>query len=130
MPCSCRCPLLQLLLIPSFSILKTEEGAEPSHMHGGPADENYNRYIRIPEAAVISSSKFLLLIHDCILNEFSGYEWWLMKEAKARNPALQLYGLPWGWPGWLDPSASPTVQAKNAFANPNGIHRYGSVVHS
>ena len=22
-----------------------------------------------------------------------GYEWWLMKEAKARNPNIQLYGL-------------------------------------
>ena len=32
------------------------EGAEPSHMHGGPGDANYNR----------------------------GYEWWLMKEAKVR----------------------------------------------
>ena len=40
----------------------SSEGAEPSHMHGGPADENYNR----------------------------GYEWWLMKEAKARNPHLEL----------------------------------------
>ena len=27
-----------------------------------------------------------------------GYEWWLMKEAKARNPEIKLYGLPWAWP--------------------------------
>jgi len=60
---------------PNRDILKVEvggdtdatEGAEPSHMHGGPGDENYHR----------------------------GYEWWLMKEAKARNPAIKLYGLPW-----------------------------------
>lgn len=26
-----------------------------------------------------------------------GYEWWLMKEARARNPDIKLYGLPWGW---------------------------------
>ena len=51
-------------------------------------------------------------------------EWWLMKEAKARNPALKLYGLPWGWPGWLDPSASATVEAKNAFANPDVTANY------
>ena len=24
----------------------------------------------------------------------AGYEWWLMKEAKARNPDIKLYGLP------------------------------------
>ncbi len=28
-----------------------------------------------------------------------GYEWWLMKEAKARNPDILLYGLPWSFPG-------------------------------
>ena len=31
----------------------------------------------------------------------SRYEWWLMKEAKARNPNIKLVGLPWGWPGWI-----------------------------
>jgi hypothetical protein len=30
-----------------------------------------------------------------------GYEWWLMKEAKARNPKIKLAGLAWGAPGWL-----------------------------
>ncbi|KAK3796635.1 hypothetical protein RRG08_008389, partial [Elysia crispata] len=30
-----------------------------------------------------------------------GYEWWLMKEAKKRNPSIKLYGLPWGFPGWV-----------------------------
>ena len=65
------------------------EGAEPSHMHAGFQDANYQR----------------------------GYEWWLMKEAKARKPSLKLYGLPWGFPGWLDPTASPTKEAKNPFTN-------------
>jgi galactosylceramidase len=41
-----------------------------------------------------------------------------MKEAKARNPDIKLYGLPWGWPGWLDPAATPDKQAKNEFADP------------
>ena len=31
-----------------------------------------------------------------------GYEWWLMKEARKRNPAIKLAGLQWGAPGWLD----------------------------
>ncbi|RUS73898.1 hypothetical protein EGW08_018334 [Elysia chlorotica] len=37
-----------------------------------------------------------------------GYEWWLMKEAKKRNPNIKLYGLPWGFPGWVgEGSGSP-----------------------
>jgi hypothetical protein len=31
----------------------------------------------------------------------TGYEWWLMEQAKARNPNIRLYGLAWGAPGWL-----------------------------
>ncbi|MCC7087303.1 MAG: discoidin domain-containing protein [Pirellulales bacterium] len=30
-----------------------------------------------------------------------GYEWWLVNEAKARNPDIKLYALAWGAPGWL-----------------------------
>uniref|UniRef100_A0ACB8G554 Uncharacterized protein n=1 Tax=Sphaerodactylus townsendi TaxID=933632 RepID=A0ACB8G554_9SAUR len=47
-------------------------GTEPSHMHYE-NDENY----------------------------FRGYEWWLMKEAKKRNPNIKLIGLPWSFPGWV-----------------------------
>ncbi|MEY9877352.1 hypothetical protein ABH931_006876 [Streptacidiphilus sp. MAP12-33] len=31
----------------------------------------------------------------------AGYEWWLMEQAKARNPGIKLYGLAWGAPGWV-----------------------------
>ncbi len=48
------------------------EGSEPSHMHR-PGDENYNR----------------------------GFEWWLMKEARKRNPSIVLMALAWDFPGWL-----------------------------
>ncbi|XP_004398149.1 PREDICTED: galactocerebrosidase isoform X2 [Odobenus rosmarus divergens] len=51
---------------------QTTDGTEPSHMHYA-LDENY----------------------------FRGYEWWLMKEAKKRNPNIILMGLPWSFPGWL-----------------------------
>jgi galactosylceramidase len=47
-----------------------------------------------------------------------------MKEAKKRNPQLKLYGLPWGWPGWLDPDSSPDKKAKNVFANPARTANY------
>ncbi|KAG8561938.1 hypothetical protein GDO81_015537 [Engystomops pustulosus] len=51
---------------------QTTDGTEPSHMHY-PDDQNY----------------------------FRGYEWWLMKEAKKRNPNIKLVGLPWAFPGWI-----------------------------
>jgi hypothetical protein len=30
-----------------------------------------------------------------------GYEFWLMAQAKARNPNIRFYGLAWGAPGWV-----------------------------
>ncbi|KAB0342867.1 hypothetical protein FD754_019793 [Muntiacus muntjak] len=79
-----RSEILDYLFKPNFGaslhILKVEiggdgqttDGTEPSHMHYA-LDENY----------------------------FRGYEWWLMKEAKKRNPNITLIGLPWSFPGWL-----------------------------
>jgi galactosylceramidase len=48
------------------------QGSEPSHMHTA-IDENYQR----------------------------GYEWWLIREAKKRNPDITLDGVAWGAPGWV-----------------------------
>ncbi|XP_046334145.2 galactocerebrosidase-like [Haliotis rufescens] len=79
-----RNDILDLLFKPNYGasldILKVEigsdaqssDGTEATHMRTA-KDENYTR----------------------------GYEWWLMKEAKQRNPSIKLYGLPWGWPGWV-----------------------------
>ncbi|XP_039993229.1 galactocerebrosidase isoform X2 [Xiphias gladius] len=79
-----RSQILDYLFKPNFGaslhILKVEiggdaqttDGTEPSHMHYE-NDENYYR----------------------------GYEWWLMKEAKKRNPNITLIGLPWAFPGWV-----------------------------
>lgn len=30
-----------------------------------------------------------------------GYEWWLMKEARRRNPRILIEALQWGAPGWI-----------------------------
>ncbi|WP_328339393.1 ricin-type beta-trefoil lectin domain protein [Micromonospora sp. NBC_00421] len=30
-----------------------------------------------------------------------GYEWWLMEQARMRNPNIALAGLAWGAPGWI-----------------------------
>ena len=38
-------------------------------------------------------------------------EFWLMKEARVRNPEIKLYGLPWAFPGWLDPRSTATSKA-------------------
>jgi galactosylceramidase len=48
------------------------QGSEPSHMHSRD-DENYSR----------------------------GYEWWLMSEAKKRNPSMTLDANAWGCPRWV-----------------------------
>ncbi|MCS7005398.1 MAG: hypothetical protein NZM38_08735 [Cytophagales bacterium] len=48
------------------------EGAEPSHARF-PEDRNFQR----------------------------GFQWWFMKEAKKRNPNIQLYALAWNYPSWL-----------------------------
>ena len=48
------------------------EGSEPSHMHTAD-DQNYNR----------------------------GYQWWMMKEAKKRNPEIKLMALAWDFPAWI-----------------------------
>lgn len=63
---------LQHLKVEIGGDVQSTDGCEPSHMHTR-TDENYTR----------------------------GYEWWLMKEAKARNPAIILDCLEWGVPGWI-----------------------------
>src|SRR5215468_1062900 len=35
------------------------------------------------------------------LNCDRGYEWWLMEQAKQRNPGILLNALAWGAPGWV-----------------------------
>ncbi len=63
---------LQILKVEIGGDMNSTSGAEGSHMRT-PTDSNYNR----------------------------GYEWWLMEEAKKRNPNIKLYGLEWGAPGWF-----------------------------
>jgi len=35
------------------------------------------------------------------LNCSRGYEWWVVAEAKKRNPDIVTFGLSWGVPGWI-----------------------------
>jgi galactosylceramidase len=52
-------------------------------------------------------------------NFHRGYEWAVMKEAKARNPDIILYALPWAWPGWLKVNGSnnPLLDNTNKTAD-------------
>uniref|UniRef100_A0A4W4G4T7 Galactocerebrosidase n=1 Tax=Electrophorus electricus TaxID=8005 RepID=A0A4W4G4T7_ELEEL len=97
---SYRSQILDYLFKPNFGaslhILKVEiggdaqttDGTEPSHMHNE-NDENY----------------------------FRGYEWWLMKEAKKRNPDIILIGLPWAFPGWVGQGSNWPYTFPNITAN-------------
>src|SRR5438876_775325 len=77
--------ILDYLFKPTYGanlqILKVEIGGDTDTTNGAEAssqrtstDQNFNR----------------------------GYEWWLMEQAKARNPNIKLYGLEWGAPGWFN----------------------------
>ncbi|WP_371483918.1 galactosylceramidase [Kitasatospora sp. NBC_00315] len=63
---------LQILKVEVGGDTNSTDGAEPSAEHT-PDDTGYDR----------------------------GYEWWLMEQARARNPAIGLYALAWGAPGWI-----------------------------
>jgi galactosylceramidase len=68
---------LQILKVEIGGDVQSTDGTEPSHMHSAD-DENYER----------------------------GYEWTIMVEAKRRNPNITLYGLSWGFPGWVGEGAN------------------------
>ncbi|MDR0341991.1 MAG: hypothetical protein LBI49_02560 [Nocardiopsaceae bacterium] len=42
-----------------------------------------------------------------------GYEWWLMEQAKARNPNIKLYALEWGAPAWVGAGGSTVWTDEN-----------------
>jgi len=63
---------VQILKVEIGADMDSTDGAESSHMHTA-TGEDYNR----------------------------GYEWWLMEQAKARNPRIKLAALPWGAPHWV-----------------------------
>ncbi|MBO0687674.1 MAG: galactosylceramidase, partial [Candidatus Dormibacteraeota bacterium] len=42
-----------------------------------------------------------------------GYEWSLMEQAKARNPAIKLYALEWGAPGWVGAGQNTVWTSQN-----------------
>eukprot|EP01052_Picozoa_sp_SAG31_P047513 SAG31_NODE_9542_length_1260_cov_2.412575_2_plen_245_part_00 len=92
----------------SLQILKVEiggdgqstEATEASHMHTRD-DECANR-ARTPRCGVSpTDTNRCADTRPFARNYNRGYEWWLMKEAKARNPEIKLFGLAWTAPGWI-----------------------------
>ncbi|GAA1899814.1 ricin-type beta-trefoil lectin domain protein [Streptantibioticus ferralitis] len=79
-----RGEILDYLFKPGYGaalqILKVEIGGDTNSTDGAEASHEHSR------GAV---------------NCGTGYEWWLMEQAKARNPGIKLYGLAWGAPGWI-----------------------------
>lgn len=65
---------LQLLKVEMGGDSYATDGSESSHMHSASASD---------------------------LNFHRGYEWWLLRQARQRNPRLQTYVLPWTFPGWI-----------------------------
>src|SRR5579872_4389769 len=63
---------LQHLKVEIGGDVNSTDGSEPSHMRTR-SDHDYTR----------------------------GYEWWLMSEARKRNPKIILDTLAWGAPGWI-----------------------------
>ena len=68
---------MQILKVEVGGDTNSTSGAGPSHQHTA-SDLNCNR----------------------------GYEWWLMEQAKARNPAIRLCALAWGAPGGSETARS------------------------
>ncbi|MEQ4209282.1 discoidin domain-containing protein [Actinopolymorpha sp. B9G3] len=80
-----RSQVLDYLFTPAYGaaldILKVEIGGETNSTDG--AEPSHQR-----EPGVVDCDR--------------GYEWWLMKQARKRNPAIKLAALEWGAPGWFD----------------------------
>jgi hypothetical protein len=71
------------------------DGSEASFMHTA-TDQNFNR----------------------------GYEWWLMQQAKTRNPNIKLYGLAWGAPGWIGTTGAPVWDPNNRIWSQDMVNYY------
>ncbi len=52
-----------------------------------------------------------------------GYEWWLMREAKKRNPHIYLDVLQWGAPAWIGDRDLPDVGNPNTLKWPERMPR-------
>lgn len=85
---------LQILKVEMGGDTNSTSGSEPSHEHFR-GDLNCNR----------------------------GYQWWIMEQAKARNPNIKLAALPWGAPGWIGNGTFMSQDMINYFVDWLGCAR-------
>jgi hypothetical protein len=102
-----RSQILDYLFKPNYGanlqILKVEVGGDTNSTDG-------------------SESSFKHTASDLSYNR--GYEWWLMQQAKARNPNIKLYGLAWGAPGWIGTTGAPVYDTNNRFWSQDMVNYY------
>ena len=60
-------------------------------------------FIKRPLSVLITTLFSIVFFSGYLLDDplFSLSQWWLMTEAKRRNPGIRLYGLSWGVPAWI-----------------------------
>jgi hypothetical protein len=102
-----RTQILDYLFKPDYGanlhILKVEVGGDTNSTDG-------------------SESSFMHTATDVNFNR--GYEWWLMSQAKARNPNIKLYGLAWGAPGWIGTTGATVWDASNPIWSQDMVNYY------
>jgi len=58
------------------------------------------------------------------LNYGRGYTWWVMTEARRRNPRLSLDGAAWSAPGWIGSRGAGYGRADEPFFSQDGVDYY------
>ncbi|MBX6360587.1 MAG: hypothetical protein IRZ03_10970 [Acidobacterium ailaaui] len=110
-----RSDILDLLFKPKFGAniwqLKVENGGDINSTDGA-------------ELSYAHTKKEFLRPKAAYFNR--GYEWWLIKEAKKRNPNIQIEILQWGAPGWIDSFYSQT-NAKYIAKYIKGLKKYHDI---
>ena len=60
------------------------------------------------------------------VNYARGYIWWVMREARRRNPRLSLDGAAWSAPGWIGDGGGLLSHADEPFFSHDGVDYYVS----
>jgi hypothetical protein len=101
----------------AIQILKVEVGGDTSSSVGAESSFLHTR-------AEFDTLNNAFAAHDlaseragCNLNR--GYEWWIMREARKRNPNIKLAALAWGAPGWVsnDPTTLLTTDMQQYYSD-------------